>query len=106
METVSLTRVLAGNVEETGPFGRQMVQKVETQTKKDLSTPVVARELVVFSSAGEVKGEADNSFCSGGDLVRRPPNLARRCPFPAVTHPTRRGLPNSTGSTLDGMSLL
>ena len=74
--------------------------------KKRLAIPVVARELVVFSSAGRVKGEADNSFCSGGDLVRRPPNLARRCPFPAVTHPTRRGLPDSTGSTLDGMSLL
>ena len=32
-ETAPSTRVLARNAEETAPFGRQMVQKVETQTK-------------------------------------------------------------------------
>ena len=38
-ETAPSTRVLARNAEETAPFGRQMVQKVETQTKNDSRFP-------------------------------------------------------------------
>ena len=90
---------------KAGPFWATHGTESGNEDGKRLATQVVARE-IMFSSAGGTKGEAGNSFCSGGDLVRRPPNLARRCPFPAVTHPTRRGLPDSTGSTLDGMSLL
>ena len=43
-----------------------------------------------FSPAEGVKGEVDKSFCSGGDLYRRPLNW-RDVVLPGRNHPTRRG---------------
>ena len=91
---------------KTGSYGRRKPQLETISAKNYLSDarfPENSSRLSRFWAAKGIKGESTKVFVRVVRLHRRrPPNSARRCPFPAVTHPTRRGLAGHNRSTLMG----